>query len=308
LTADRVAQLEDFVRAKARELIGGFARRGSADLPSEFATPLVAAVLAKLLGVPAADGPMLIGWSQLMAGDDDPDYQPSEADRRNGVRDIDRYASELLAQCRHGRGGNGLVSLLATALAGEPREEALFATNLAALIIAGSESTRYSLSNAVWALSLFPEQKQKLVTDPGLLRNAVKEVIRWAPPLLHMRRTATRDVTLRGVPIRRGDKVVVWYHSANRDEDKWPDADRLVLDRFAASGSTSHLGFGIGPHHCLGWRLAELEMCVGLGELLSALPDLTTAGPIERVRSNFAYGVKRLPVSFTPRTDAFALR
>jgi linalool 8-monooxygenase len=305
LTSDRVARLEGFIRATARALIGRFAGRGHADLPTEFASPLVAAVLTKLLGVPEADGPMLMRWSELITGDDDEDYQPSEAERRDCVGQIDRYASALLAERRRAPGhesAHDLASLLAVAVAGDRAEEALFAANLAALIMAGTETTRHSIANAIWAFSLFPEQKAKLVADTALLKNAIKEVLRWAPPLLHIRRTATRDVVLRGVQIRRGDKVVTWYASANRDEDKWADADQFRIDRFSEPGCTGHLGFGIGAHHCLGWRLAELQMRVALEELLSALSGLTAAGPIDRVRSNFIYGVKRLPVSFASRS------
>ena len=119
--------------------------------------------------------------------------------------------------------------------------------------------------------------------------------------LLHVRRTATRDVAIGGVHIRKGDKVVAWYASANRDEDVWTSPDDFDIERFARDGSANHVAFGTGSRYCLGWRIAELQLSIVLEETLSALPDIAASAPPDRFRSNLIYGVKRLPVTYAPR-------
>ena len=301
VASDRVAELEGFVRSKVRSLIGKIAARGHADFADEVATPLAMLVLTRLLNVPEEDGRKLQRWIEALVGDDDHDYQPSEAYRRTCVQEIDDYARALLADRRR-KPGADLASCLAKAIAKNDSEDARFSSNFAALMLAGTETTRYSMSNAIWAFSLYPEQKAKLLADKRLLKSAVREVVRWTSPLLHMRKTATRDVVLGGAQIRKGDKVVIWYVSANRDEDLYDHPDDFDIERFTREGGATYMGFGAGPHYCLGWRIAELEITIALDETLSALPDIVVTGPVDRVRSNNVYGVKRLPVRFTPRT------
>src|SRR5437773_844481 len=131
---------------------------------------------------------------------------------------------------------------------------------------------------------------------PSLMPTAVEELLRWVTPVMYFRRTATRDVELRGQPIREGDKLTVWYGSANRDEEVFPHADRFDVGRTP----NEHLAFGIGHHFCLGANLARLEIQIMFEELLRRLPDIELAGPVERLRSNFINGIKRMPVRFTP--------
>jgi linalool 8-monooxygenase len=301
LSSDRVAELEAFVRSKARSLISAIAARGHADYANAVANPLVMSVLTRVLGVPEDDGPTLQRWSETLVGDDDPEYQASEANRRNCVQEIDDYARALLAERRR-QPANDLASCLAKAIARDESEDAHFSINFMALLLAGNETTRHSLANAIWAFSVYPEQKAKLLADKRLIKSAVKEVVRWTTPLLHIRRTATRDVVLGGLQIRSGDKVVAWYASANRDESLWDNPDDFDIERFARDGGASHIAFGVGAHHCLGWRIAELELAVALEETFSALPDIVARGAVDRLRSNLIYGVKRLPVMFSSRT------
>ena len=140
----------------------------------------------------------------------------------------------------------------------------------------------------------------KLLADFSLIPSAVREILRWAAPLMHMRRTAMKEAEIGGRTIRKGDKVVVWFNSANRDEQKWMNAQRFDVTRFADK-AVPHLAFGHGPHHCLGWRFAELQLKVALEELLRQLPDIRASGSVRRLRSNFIGGIKELPVTFTPR-------
>src|SRR5438445_675158 len=146
------------------------------------------------------------------------------------------------------------------------------------------------------ALMQHPDERRRLLADPSLMPTAVEEMLRWVSPVMYFRRTATRDAELRGQPIREGDKLTVWYGSANRDEEVFPHADRFDVGRTP----NDHLAFGIGHHFCLGANLARLEIQIMFEELLRRLPDIELAGPVERLRSNFINGIKRMPVRFTP--------
>jgi cytochrome P450 len=161
------------------------------------------------------------------------------------------------------------------------------------LVVAGNETTRQSIAHGMRALIERQEQLARLREDPSLLRTATEEMLRWSSPVMHFRRTATRDVELRGTLIRAGDKVVTWYVSGNRDEEVFPDPVRFDIER----SPNDHLSFGKGgPHTCLGGPLARLEMRILFEELLPRLADIRLAGEPERMRSNFTNALKRLPV------------
>ena len=164
------------------------------------------------------------------------------------------------------------------------------------LMIAGNETTRHTITAGMLALMQDPEQMQLLKDDPSLISNATEEILRWATPVLHFRRTATRDVELRGQQIKAGDKVVTWYISANRDEEQFADPYRFDVTR----KPNDHVTFGPGgPHFCLGAHLARLETKILFQELLPRLDSIELAGPVERIRSNFVNGIKRMPVRVT---------
>ena len=165
------------------------------------------------------------------------------------------------------------------------------------LITAGNETTRHTISHGTHALLSDPEQVRRLTDDPALIPTAVEEIIRWATPVLHFRRTATRDVELNGEVVRENDKVVLWFISGNRDETHFPDPGRFDVGRTP----NRHVAFGLGgPHFCLGAHLARLELRIWLELMLPRLPYLELAGAPERLRSNFFHGIKRMPVRFSP--------
>jgi len=164
------------------------------------------------------------------------------------------------------------------------------------LAVAGNETTRNLISAGLWLLCEHPEERARVQADLGILPTAIDEMLRYHPPVLYFRRTAMRDVELRGERIREGDKVSLWYVSANRDEEVFPDADRFDVRRTP----NDHLSFGFGPHFCLGAALAHLEARVMFEELFQRLPDIALAGPPERLRANHIHGIKHLPVRFTP--------
>jgi linalool 8-monooxygenase len=298
-TPSVVAAMEGSVRIRMGRLIDRIADKGRAEFVTSIAAPLTLGLLTDLLAVPEADGASLFKWSNAFIGDDDPDYQASSEVRREAIVEMDEYAARLLAQ-RRARPGQDVVSLLADAkIDGKPIDFGTYTENLGVFLIAGNETTRHSLSCGALALTLFPLQKERLLAEPSLVASAAKEIVRWASPALHVRRTAMRDVEIGGCNIRKGDKVVVWYGSANRDEEKWQEAHEFDVGRFAGK-ATTHLGFGSGPHHCLGWRIAELQLRVALEELLSRLPDFRVVEPIRRLRSNFIAGIKEMHIAFTP--------
>jgi linalool 8-monooxygenase len=298
-TPEKVAALEPRIRAHVARLIDAIAPVGSADFVTAIAAPTTLGVLTSLFDLPQSDFLLLLNWSNALIGEDDPDYQPPNDDRIALIDEIDAYAYRLFAD-RHDRTSQDIASLLVNAkVDGRPMTFSEFSVNFGAFVIAGNETTRHAIAHGMLALSLFPDQKSLLLDDPALIEPAAKEIIRWATPLLHVRRTAMRDVELGGKMIKAGDKVVVWYHSANRDEEKWSNPRTFDVQRFAGPDAPPHLSFGAGPHHCLGWRLAELQVRVVFEEVLRRMPDIRAIEPIRRVRSNFISGIKTLPVVFT---------
>jgi linalool 8-monooxygenase len=303
-TPQAVAAREARIRARIRKLMDRIADAGSAEFVSAVAAPMTLGLLTDLLDVPEADASLLFRWSNAIIGDDDLDYQESPEFRKRCLDEIDAYARRLLAERKGGR-GNDFVTLVANAeVDGREMDFETYFENFAAFLIAGNETTRHSLSTAVLALTLFPAEKARLISNPSLVPGAVKEIVRWASPLMHVRRTVMKDTEIHGTKIRKGDKVVVWYNSANRDESIWPDASEFRIGRYADRTTAPHLAFGHNPHHCLGWRFAELQVRAVLDEVLRRLPDLHATGEVRRLRSNIVSGIKEMHVAFTPEKRA----
>jgi cytochrome P450 len=200
-----------------------------------------------------------------------------------------------LAEERKRRPGDDLVSqLLAGQADGERLSDLEFDSFFLLLAVAGNETTRNLVSGGMLALLEHPAQRDQLISNRGWLPDAVEELLRWVSPITHMRRTATRDVELRGQRIRAGEKVVLWYASANRDEEVFERPFRFDVRR----RPNRHLAFGVGEHFCLGSHLARMETRVLFEELLRRLPDLDLAGPVRRLASNFVNGIVSMPVRF----------
>ncbi len=162
--------------------------------------------------------------------------------------------------------------------------------------MAGNETTRTATSQGVRLLAQHPEQRERLLRDPSLIPSAIEEIVRYTPPVMHFRRTATQDTELRGTTIRAGEKITLWYPSVNRDEATFPDADRFDVGR----SPNEHLGFGVGEHFCLGASLARLELIIIFEEILRRMPDIAIDGPVRHLRSNLIDGIKEMHVHFTP--------
>jgi cholest-4-en-3-one 26-monooxygenase len=305
-TPRMIRRLEDHVQELAAAIVDGVAGkvvegpggpRGECDFVTDVAAELPLQVLAELLGVPLEDRWRLFDWSNRLIGFEDPEYG-SPVDARMALNELFNYAYEL-AQDRRAAPRDDIVSALVTAeVEGQRLTDVEFNMFFFLLVIAGNETTRNAISGGMLALSEHPDQRAALLASlDARLPGAVEEILRWVTPVMQFRRTATRDVELGGKSISAGDKVVMYYSSANRDEAVFgPTAG--VFD--IARSPNPHVAFGFGPHFCLGASLARVEMRALFGELLRRLPDIEVAGPVERLQSNFINGIKHLPVRFTP--------
>ncbi len=292
-----VSRLEEHVREMTRHIVDSIAARGECDFVTEVAAELPLQVIAEFLGVPLADRHKVFEWSNRLIGFDDPEFNGNA--KEEGMRaatEMYMYANQLALERRdHPR--DDLVSVLMRGeVDGERLSEMEFDSFFLLLAVAGNETTRNLISGGMLALIEHPEQRARLVADMSLLPTAVEEMLRWVSPVMHFRRTATRDTELRGQKIGEGEKVVIFYPSVNRDEEIFPDGDQFNVSR----SPNEHLAFGIGEHFCIGSNLARLEIRLMFQELLTRLPDIELAGPVHRLRSNFINGIKRMPVRFTP--------
>ncbi len=278
---------------------------GSGDEEGDFveriAAPFALFVLAELLGVPRDDWEMLFQWTNETIGSADPEYQKDgetaeETAERSRLALFGYFAK--LAETRRDEPRDDLVTAL---LAGRPNGAPMAPLELLSyfylLVIAGNETTRNALSGGVLALSEHPEQWAALRADPSLVPSAVEEIVRWTSPVIQFTRTALEDYVLRGVTIRAGESVCMFYPSANRDEDVFQDPFSFRVDRHP----NPHLGFGVGEHFCLGASLARLELRVMLRALIERLDHFETSG-VDRLQSSFVGGIKRLPIRYQLRS------
>jgi len=298
-TPRAVARLHESIERNAAEILDGIAENGGCDLVPSVSGEMPVRVLGDLLGMPRADRHLIFDWSNKLIGIEDPEYGGDINAAGAAAAELFSYG-KAIADARRAQPTNDIVSLIANAeVDGERLTDVEFAMFWLLLVIAGNETTRNSLSGAVIAL---PEHDRWrwLGQHPEAVPTAIEELVRHVSPVIQFRRTATRDTVLEGQRIRAGDKVVVWYSSANRDETVFADPHHLDLTR----DTNPHVAFGIGPHFCLGAHLARLQLTAILGAMLARFPDLEIAGQVERVRSNFISGIRHLPVCYTPTKGA----
>jgi cytochrome P450 len=293
-TAKAVQTLTVSIQRHADAVVGRVRSAGGFDAVADLAAELPLLVLADLLGVPRADRGLLLRWSNNLVGFDDPAYGGGDVTvYRETFREAFAYARQL-AQRRRREPGDDLVSRLVTATVdGRCLTDAEFCQLWLLLVIAGNETTRHLISGGLLALAQSPDQLTALAADPALTPVAVEELLRWVTPIMQFRRTAVVDTDLAGQPVRAGDKVVIYYISANRDETVFDEPGRLRLDR----RPNPHVAFGAGPHFCLGWQLAHAEARSLLDALRPCLPRLRVAGPAVRLESNFMNGLRSLPLT-----------
>jgi methyl-branched lipid omega-hydroxylase len=289
-----VALAEKAIQKRATAIVSAIAPRGTIEFVSEVASALPAAIIGDMMGVPEEDRSRLIGLvtRHLAAADAD------DSGSRAAAEEIRDYGIRL-ARLRLEHPEEDLTTtLVSSEVDGKTLPLDEVGPFFTMLIAAGFETTRNALSHAVWLLTKFPDQKRRWLTNiDGYAATAVDEIVRWASPTLHMRRTLTRDAEFGGVQMRAGEKVAMWFVSANRDESHFSDPQVFDIGR----SPNKHCGFGSGgPHFCLGAYLARRELVVLLGTLLRQLPDIHATSDPERFRSNFLNGIKTLHTSFTP--------
>jgi methyl-branched lipid omega-hydroxylase len=296
-----LARVEDSVRDRARRLVEAMVTEnpdGSAELVAALAGPLPLQIICDMMGIPEDDRQRVFYWTNVILGFGDPDIATDYDQFVKVAMDIGAYAAALADDRRVHPGEDLTTSLVQAELDGERLTSAEVASFFILLVVAGNETTRNAISHGVLALSRHPDQRDVWWSDYDTIApTAVEEVVRWASPVAYMRRTVTRETELSGVKLSEGDKVTLWYGSANRDTAKFDDPWTFDVRRHP----NPHLGFGGGgAHFCLGANLARREITVAFEELHRQLPDIAATEEPDRLQSAFIHGIKRLPVSWTP--------
>jgi cytochrome P450 len=290
-----LARLESVIRARAGSILDGLPRGETFNWVERVSIELTTQMLATLFDFPFEQRKKLTFWSDVGTGGRQSGLVDTAEEARAAMLECLETFTGLWREREHGEVGTDLISMLihnpeTSDMVNRPME---YLGNLLLLIVGGNDTTRNSISGGVYALNRFPEQYEALRADHSLIPNMVAEIIRWQTPLSHMRRTALSDYELGGKTIRRGDKVVMWYVSGNRDERAFEDADRLIIDR---PNARQHVSFGYGIHRCMGNRLAEMQLRVLWEEILARFHTIEVVGEPKRARSNFVRGYTELPV------------
>jgi cholest-4-en-3-one 26-monooxygenase len=279
---------------RTRELIGSAKDKGEFDFVSDIAAELPLQVIAELMGIPQEDRHKVFDWTNRMVGSNDPEFLEAPELATAAAMELFAYADALTVE-RKANPHDDLVSILAHAeIGGDQLDQLEIDMFFMLLAVAGNETTRNQLSHGMLALMENPDERRKLIEQPELLESAIEEMLRYASPVMHFRRTATRDTEIGGQHVAEGDKVVFWHASANRDEAVFDDPDRFDIAR----SPNDHVAFGGGgSHFCLGANLARLEIRIMLTEILREMPALELSGDVQRLCSNFINGIKHLPVA-----------
>jgi len=294
-TPRMIGMLEPHVREVTDRIIDEAVAKGRVDFVVDAASELPLQVIAELMGVPLEDRHKVFDWSNRMIGSEDPEYAVSQENVQQAQIEMFMYAQSLADRRRKDPQDDIITKLLSADIDGDQLNEMDFNLFFLLLAVAGNETTRNAISHGMNAFLENPDQYQLLVDKPDLIDSAVEEILRWASPVLYFRRNVTEDTEFKGQPLKAGEKVSIWYVSANRDEDVFEDPFRFDITR----QPNDHIAFGGGgPHHCLGANLARMELKLFFEELTRKVPLVESEGRPVRLRSNFIGGIKHLPVKF----------
>ena len=301
-TPRALAKLAHDVERRAKALVDAVVDQGECDFVTKIAAPLPLGIICDMMGIPESQTRFVFDQTNIILGLGDPEYVTPGT---NPIVAAMTSASALIALMNEigaERRKNPKEDLTSQLLHGQVDGESLTDQELGSffvlLVTAGNETTRNAISHGMKALCDHPDERRKWAADfEGVAPRAVEEIVRWASPVIHFRRTCTQDMELGGQKLREGEKIVLWYNSANRDELAFPDPYRFDVTRIP----NEHVGFGgPGTHHCLGANLARREITVVFRELFRRLPDLEISGEPAMLQSNFIHGIKRMPCRFTP--------
>jgi cytochrome P450 len=296
-TPRMVGQLLENVERRAVRIVDDVCERGEAEFVEELAGKLPLEMICEMIGLPEADWPRMFEISNLLIGRDDPDFQGVQPGPEEAAAEIYAYCDAVAADRRANPRDDLMTTLVHAELDGDRLNELELNLFFVTLVVAGNETTRNLINHAMLGLLDHPDQAERLRRDPSLWDTAVEEMLRWGTSITNFRRTATRDTELRGRTIAEGDKVVLYYTSANRDEEVFDDPNTFDVGRTP----NDHVTFGGGGvHFCLGANLARAEIRAIMRQLVERLPDLELAGEARRLRSDFVNGIKTMPVTFTP--------
>ncbi len=296
-TPKMIRRMEPHVRDIAATIIDNIAKKGECDFVTEVAVELPLQVIAELIGIPQADRHQIFQWSNQMIAVGDPEYSPTMDTATQAAAEIFAYSSKLTADRRENPKDDLLTVLLEAEVEGEKLEDLEINIFFLLLAVAGNETTRNLISGGMLAFFENPDQWQRLKNDASVMPTAVEEMLRWVSPIMYFRRTASKANVIHGQQIKEGDKVTIWYGSANRDPDAFEKPNEFDVGR----EPNAHVAFGAGgPHFCLGSSLARLEIRLMFEEILKRLPDIRLDGDVSLLRSYFINGYKHMPVTFTP--------
>jgi cytochrome P450 len=300
-TPRQIARIEEGVRVNARRIVEDAAPTGGGDFVELIAKQLPLVTISDMIGVPAADRERVVAAADVLVSVADPEVfgerQPIEV-LGEALWTLTEFATALAVHREANPGDDLMTALVQAEIEGERLTHAEIAAFFVLLSVAGNDTTRHTTSHAMRALTLNPEQRALLVDDlDARLPAAAEEFVRWASPVLTFRRTTTQEVELHGELLPAGERIVLFYHSGNRDEQAFEQPWRFDVTR----DPNRHLGFGGGgPHYCLGASLARTQLRSIFDEILRVIPDIEAQEP-ELLRSAFIHGVKRMEVAFTPR-------
>ena len=297
-TPKEITRIEEYVKNKAKSIVDKVLAKYGPDEEFDFvdniAAPFPLQIICEMMGIPESDERQILDWTNVILGAGDPDFGGTLENLITVALEMFAYA-QALGEARLANPTDDLTSVMMHSIVdGDRMSSQEFGSFFILLVVAGNETTRNAISHGMLQLTEHPDQKTAWYADfEGKTKGAVEEIVRWASPVIHFRRTATRDTEIRGVKIKAGEKVVMWYNSGNRDEEIYENPHQFNIARTLAP---AQVGFGAGgPHFCLGANLARREIAVMFDEIRRRLPNLVATGEPAYLQSNFINGIKRMP-------------